>query len=223
MKVDKNGYIVCSPKNNYKHKKTGLFSSSLHKILIQPDSLGRSVVVDHIDGNKFNNQKSNLRICTHTENMRNRKVHKKRTENPSRYKGVFWDCKLTKWRAQIQIDGKRRVSIGCFTDEDAAANAYNYYALYYYNEFAMLNDCKYMDKDQWMGYSSKKNLTSLFKGVSFCNGKWIAQICHNYQKIKIGDYESEIDAAIAYNQEAMRLKGKRARLNIVNDLGKYSI
>lgn len=58
--------------------------------------------VDHKDGNGLNNQKTNLRKCTHAQNMRNTKV---RTDNVSEHKGVMWDRNRNKWRAYIILNG----------------------------------------------------------------------------------------------------------------------
>ncbi|MGG1659489.1 HNH endonuclease signature motif containing protein [Brevibacillus sp. NRS-1366] len=89
LHVNRNGYVMCKPKKIY--KKMGLFTSlSLHKVLMNPEKLGRNIVVDHIDGNKLNNKKENLRVCTHQENMMNRKPHitYANKELTSEYKGV---------------------------------------------------------------------------------------------------------------------------------------
>lgn len=91
--------------------------------------------VDHIDGNGLNNQRSNLRICTHRENMMNRATNKNST---SHYKGVSWARDRKKWRAEIEVDAKR-IKIGCFETEKYAARAYNEAAIKYHGEFARLN------------------------------------------------------------------------------------
>lgn len=217
LEINKHGYVHCKIKDKYKRKKMGLYNNiSLHKLLIHPEKTGRSINVDHRDGNKLNNQKSNLRICTHQENMRNRKVHKKNSNNASQYKGVIWREHNQKWQAYIN-DGKSDLVkfLGCFTNEIAAANCYNYYAKKIHKEFAKLNDCPYMPKEEWIKYSSEKNKTSKYRGVSFINGKYLAQIWDgNIKKnIKIGEFDEEIEAAKAYNKKAIELKGNKARLN----------
>ena len=80
-----------------------------------------NMCVDHIDGNGLNNVASNLRVCTHGENMTNRKVG---TNNKSGYRGVWFDrraSKETPWRASI-VKAKQRFDLGRFrTPEDAFA------------------------------------------------------------------------------------------------------
>lgn len=79
-------------------------------ILNTPDGYG----TDHIDGNKLNNQKANLRMCTQKMNMRNAVY-----QNATGYTGV----KLRKngrYQARISISGKQ-LSLGTF---DTAEEAY---------------------------------------------------------------------------------------------------
>jgi hypothetical protein len=56
----------------------------------------------------------------------------------SKYRGVTWCKKSTKWKAQIKYDGKLR-HLGTFEDEENAANAYNLAAGAHHGENAHLN------------------------------------------------------------------------------------
>ena len=89
--------------------------------------------LDHRDRNPLNNRKSNLRFCTHAENMRNRGIPK---NNTSGYKGVVKNGKG--WAAQIGIN-KKTICIGFFKDKLPAAIAYNKAAIKYHGEYACLN------------------------------------------------------------------------------------
>jgi hypothetical protein len=75
--------------------------------------------VDHIDRNKLNNQKDNLRIATNSINQFNKGKQK---NNTSGTPGVFWDRSKNVWRARIQLDGKR-IELGRFRTVDEAAKA----------------------------------------------------------------------------------------------------
>jgi len=75
--------------------------------------------VDHVDRNKLNNQKDNLRIATNSINQFNKGKQK---NNTSGTPGVFWDRSKNIWRARIQLDGKR-IELGRFKTVDEAASA----------------------------------------------------------------------------------------------------
>jgi len=90
--------------------------------------------VDHIDLNRLNNSRSNLRIVSRHENNCNRRAY---SNNKSGYKGVSW--KGDKWRATITVNGIHK-HLGCFIDKLEAAKAYNKAALTYHKEFAKVNE-----------------------------------------------------------------------------------
>ena len=91
-------------------------------------------LTDHIDGDGLNNQRSNLRPATHSQNMQNRRGA---AGHSSRYKGVSLR-ETGKWRALIRIDG-RLVHLGQFDDELPAALAYDAAARAAFGEYARPN------------------------------------------------------------------------------------
>lgn len=97
-----------------------------------------SVQVDHINHDKLDNRRDNLRVASITENARNKSVT---TNSYTRLKGAHFDSYNQHWMARIRVDG-RLVYLGVFeTDVDAAA-AYNKAATYYFGEYAKLNDLR---------------------------------------------------------------------------------
>ncbi len=96
------------------------------------------VQVDHINGDRLDNRKSNLRLCSSKSNSRNRRgwgLSKK----TSRYKGVCWSKTANAWLAMITVD-RKAINLGNFADELLAAHAYDNAALSYFGDFAKLND-----------------------------------------------------------------------------------
>lgn len=97
----------------------------------------RGMVVDHIDGNSRNCTRSNLRICTQQQNMRNN--HKSRTGVKRPYIGVSAISKYGKsWAAQIRQNGSYEY-IGSFDCAEDAARARDKRCLELRGEFAVLN------------------------------------------------------------------------------------
>ena len=94
----------------------------------------KGVEVDHIDGDRLNNSKSNLRFCNRSENRRNSCASNK----TSRFKGVSWNKNEKRWKASI-VFNLRTYSCGTFKDEVEAACAYNRKALELHGEYARLN------------------------------------------------------------------------------------
>jgi hypothetical protein len=95
--------------------------------------------VDHIDGDGLNNRRSNLRACTHVQNMRNMRHHK---GTASRFKGVSWFSRDGCWLAYIVVGG-RQVHLGYHSSEAVAALAYDVVANKWFGEFARLNVHEY--------------------------------------------------------------------------------
>jgi len=94
--------------------------------------------VDHINGNTLDNRKSNLRICTRKENIRNQKLISVKRRKTSVYKGVSWDKRDGRWIAQITVD-RRSIRLGSFTNELDGALAYDEAARRFFGEFARTN------------------------------------------------------------------------------------
>lgn len=104
----------------------------LHRVIMNaPDG----VLVDHINGNPLDNRRSNLRLCTHKENMRNRGKSK---NNTSGFKGVSWNNQSNKWQAQIAVN-KKTIPLGMFVEKEDAARAYDKAARELHGKFAKTN------------------------------------------------------------------------------------
>ncbi len=77
---------------------------------------GDGVQVDHVNGDKLDNRRANLRVCTQAQNQQNN-YH----DRP--YRGTYWDAQSKRWRAQVRLAGKCH-RLGHFaTREEAAAVA----------------------------------------------------------------------------------------------------
>ena len=90
-------------------------SNKKHKIILHREILNLTddkIMVDHINGNTFDNRKTNLRLVTNSQNQANKKLQ---SNNNSGYVGIGWDKKSNKWRAYIKINGKH-IHLGMFVE-----------------------------------------------------------------------------------------------------------
>lgn len=102
----------------------------VHRLIL---AAPRGRIVDHINRDRLDNRRENLRFCTIGQNLRN---SRKRTgANP--YKGVT-KAQYGKWRAQIFLNYHYHF-IGNFTTPEEAARAYDEVARAIHQEFAGLN------------------------------------------------------------------------------------
>jgi hypothetical protein len=126
--VSSRGYLSATDRTKSPKGETVL----LHRLIMNTP---KGMCTDHINGDKLNNHKTNLRICTIKQNIRNQKPKIGMT---SKYKGVSWSKKMEMWKSGIKID-LRQIHLGYFKDEKDAALAYNESAINNYGEFARIN------------------------------------------------------------------------------------
>ncbi len=124
FRLNKDGYVV------YSSRKDGLNNKLLHRIIMgEPD--GKEV--DHINGNKRDNRRENLRLCNKSENNRNRG---KKSTNTSGFKGVSWIKREGKWQAQISVGDGKSKHLGYFDDPETAYRSYCAAATKFHGKFA---------------------------------------------------------------------------------------
>ena len=107
----------------------------MHRVIMDA---GPGEQVDHINGDKLDNRRSNLRIVNYSQNNMNKGLQ---SNNTSGYKGVSRKKDSGRWHAYIWKNSKR-INIGYFKCKHEAARKYNEYALVIHGEYAKLNDIK---------------------------------------------------------------------------------
>lgn len=128
--------------NGYVRNADGIL---LHRFIMDAPE---KMVVDHIDHNPLNNRRDNLRVCTNSENSRNRAL----TNFESGCNGVCKNNRKTRWVATISVDGKSK-NLGAFENIDDAIKTRKVAEEKYYGEF------KY-DKNQDYRFRDDKNEVS---------------------------------------------------------------
>lgn len=122
-----NGYFISHSTVNGKQVCT-----HLHRFIIGNTSVKDT---DHINQNKLDNRKANLRICSRSENSYNRP---KPYAASSKYKGVYWCRAVGKWAANIN-HRYRTIGLLYSKREDECGYAYNHAAKLLAKEFAYAN------------------------------------------------------------------------------------
>lgn len=177
--------------------------------------------------NNLDHRKENLIICTKKEN-----AHMRRGDmnSSSKYKGVYWETRRSKWRILIQVAGKK-IHLGYSDSEDEAAKIYNRASLEYFGKYSYQNiigannNTENIDKkSKQKNVPQKQNFnrrsasySSSYMGVSWHkrDKKWRASIKGKY----IGSFKTEEAAAKAYDQKAYELYEDKAILNFPQLVG----
>ena len=124
--VTDTGYAACSLNSGSNVK--------MHRLILGPSS---NFVPDHINTDRLDNRKSNLRFCTPQQNNTNSSL---RSSNTSGFKGVRFreGCPYRPWRALIMVNRKNK-HLGAFSTPEKAAEAYDKAALELHGKFARTN------------------------------------------------------------------------------------
>lgn len=211
--LNKRGYVVAYFYNRPVH---------IHKLILP--SVSKTMRIDHRDCDKLNNRKSNLRICTPTENNRNRRkiLLKNRSANGSLFKGVMKRPKYgpgytEAWEARIKVNHKS-LFLGTYATEVDAARAYDFAAREHFGEFARYNippEHMKTAPPEKIKLPKGRKRKSKYIGVMLIPAKWVARIVlqPGGKDKYIGSFQSEIEAAKAYDKAAIQAFGQSAKLN----------
>ena len=96
---------------------------------------GVKLEVDHINHDTLDNRKSNLRICTRSQNNAN---HNKQQKSKSPYKGIWFRNDIKKWSGSIKCNDQCYY-LGVFENPEDAAKEYDRKSIELFGEFAKTN------------------------------------------------------------------------------------
>lgn len=125
--INNRGYVLRT--GNINGKTTRIY---MHRFILDAP---KGSYVDHINGDRLDNRKENLRIATNAQNIRNSAL---KSSNSSGFKGVSWRADKNKWQAKITYNYRQK-HLGLFSSKREAAIAYNEAAKRYHGTFAKIN------------------------------------------------------------------------------------
>lgn len=183
-------------------------SVSMHRLINQTPP---GMETDHINGNGLDNRKANLRSVTSSQNLANWHtdvrsalgyigVHERKTKSGTRYHAIV-----------------RGAIVGIFDTAEDAAREVDRIRRIIWGECVRLNfpdERPPIDGVVRIG----RERTSKFRGVCWDERqeRWESRIIVNGKKVFIGRFDSELDAARAYDEAAAQLRGGRGRANLRN-------
>lgn len=126
--VTEHGYVGCKNYIGVFNGKSKYSNRYLHRMIM---SAPKGLTVDHINGDRLDNRRCNLRLCSNRDNNLNKKGR-------GRYKGVYFNKVAKKWTAQIGLNSHIQY-LGLFDTPEEAAIQYNKFAQELHGEYAYLN------------------------------------------------------------------------------------
>lgn len=129
--IDCEGYASTNLWDDDKKK-----SIRMHRLIISIP--GKKYEIDHINNNKKDNRKCNLRIVTRSQNSMNRGLQ---SNNKTGVTGVTFYEPYDKWNSQIALNGKH-INLGYFSDFEDAVKARKEAEEKYFGEYSYDNSQK---------------------------------------------------------------------------------
>ena len=202
----KNGYAVGHPENPDE-------TVYMHRFLLNAE---KGQVVDHINRDKLDNRRENLRFVTYSQNSTNSQI----IRGEIRYKGVHLEDDKY-YAAQIKIEGVQH-RLGYYSSAIDAAFAYDHAS----RLLSQDHTCQNFEIPAPQAIAQKvefllnggilgRGKASSYRGAMFDKSRqlWIAGIMVNENQVYLGRYETAIDAAFVYDAASRILHGTEAKVN----------
>lgn len=111
--------VYCCKRNGRSHQR----DVSMHRMIMGLTARDETEV-DHINRDRLDNRRRNLRLATHAQNAQNVAARKRwnKSNISSIHRGVHWDSTHEMWKASAVLDGKLH-ALSYFHDENEAAEA----------------------------------------------------------------------------------------------------
>jgi len=179
----------------YASGKFGKEKGLLHRFIMNAQK--GDPVIDHINHDKLDNRKLNLRYVTKKQNSQNKSKTKIATSN---YIGVSKITNSDKWLCSVNHDGKHITHR--FEIEEHAAYCYDLLALIYYGPDAQING---LEEPEDFEMPTKKE--QVHKGVyKTKTDKFVVVVWHENKTKNCGTYETKEEAIEVYNQKIQEIE-----------------
>jgi len=131
--LNNGGYAARAvPRRQRRHGDSSTKLERLHRVILRAP---QGVEVDHINRNRLDNRRCNLRFATSGEQARNVSLN---ARNTTGYKGVSFLQGAQRWSATVKFEGAAYY-MGVFRSPEAAAFAYDFAARALHGQFAAIN------------------------------------------------------------------------------------
>jgi hypothetical protein len=195
--LDRDGYAVGT---------CGDFIGKLHRFIIGAKK--GDPMVDHINNDRLDNRKENLRFATPSENGRNKSKAKGSTSD---YYGVSFDNEKKKWTCRFN-GNKNKAELFRFEKEEHAAYWYDVLMTKEFGTSYKINNVAKPDDFVEPVKKVAKNTRAINQVPS---GRYKAEIGFNGKQIYIGTYDTEEEAADAYDKKKAELQLQQSQSNVI--------
>jgi hypothetical protein len=206
-------------KKGYIHGDVNRKKLKMHHFILKPKE---GMIVDHINGIKYDNRRTNLRYLPENKNAQNKHLNKE--NRSSKYRGVSYNKNDNKYWVQIRIDNVRH-HLGRYDTETIAAEVWDMYVVNNGLDHIELN---FPDKrDEYLSrtyepFKSKGSPSSTgYIGVSKKDGKYNVGVHHDGHRRYIGDYKDLIEAANKYDEYIVKHDILEKQLNFPDKYPEY--
>ena len=182
---------------------------TMHRFLMKAT---KDQLVDHINNDRADNRRENLRFCDASQNAHNKKINPNKTS--SKFRGVYYNKNTKKYFSKITVKSKV-ITIGTFATELFVAEAYDMYVVHNKMDFCTLNFEEnregYMVKEFVEPQTTHEKKASEYYGVCKAVDKFRASICIDYKCIKIYHSSDELECANKYDEYVVKnnIPGKK--------------
>lgn len=206
-------------KKGYIHGTVNRKKIKMHHFILEQKE---GMVVDHINGIRHDNRRSNLRYLSKNKNSQN--LHLKKENTSSKYRGVSYNKTTEKFNVQIRINNVRNY-LGRYISEIEAAEVYDMYIVHNNLDHIELNFPEKRNEYNsrtYIPYKKNENNKSVeYTGVSQLNEKYNVYISHKNKTINIGIYNDLIEAANKYDEYVVKNDILEKKLNFPEKYPEY--